>query len=148
MGSSVFLYGKRVLFFKKGSRANLDVGFTKTLKYLVSIFVVANRLYFFIALKTEFYSLTDTLSIKTILLGDYIYLWFIGALIFAYIILWFRLSTNLSKWMPAIVLLVLSFALLTDLYAAFTKISVDSYLPRFLLSVPFLFLVSSTQSTA
>ena len=127
-------------FFEKGSRVSLDKEFLKTLKHLVNLFVVANTVYFFIALKTEFYSLNDILSIKTIVLGDYIHLWFIGSLIFAYILLWFILSASIAWILPSLVALGLLFTLLADPYSAFTHIQVDKYLPRSLLSVPFVFL--------
>ena len=127
-------------FFEISSQGNLDKEFIKTLKHLINLFVVTNAIYFFIALRTEFYSLGDILSIRTLVLGDYFHLWFIGALIFAYLLLWFILSARLTWLMPLVVLFGLAFCLLADPYSAFAPINLDGFLPRFLLSVPFLFL--------
>lgn len=127
-------------FFEKKSRLDLNGEFLKTLKNLVGIFLVSNLIYFLIAAKTEYYTLADLLSLRTILLGDYIHLWFIGSLIFAYILLWFVLSNGWVKLMLPISLFILLFALLADPYSIFFNFRVEGPFVRFLLSVPFLFI--------
>lgn len=126
-------------FFEKGSRQHLDRQFLKTLKGLLNICVVANLFYFFLAVQTKYYSLSDLLSVKTLLLGDYIHLWFLGSLIFAYLVLWLILSTNQSRLLPMAALLTGAFALLAGPYSVFTRFGIEGDFARFLLSIPFLF---------
>lgn len=127
-------------FFEKKSRINLNGEFLKTLKNLIGIFVTSNFIYFLIAAKTEYYTLSDILSLKTILLGDYIHLWFIGAMIFAYTSLWFILSNGWNKLMLPLSICILLFILAADPYSIFFNMNIEGPFARFMMSVPFLFI--------
>jgi surface polysaccharide O-acyltransferase-like enzyme len=127
-------------FFEKKSRLNLNDEFLKTFKNLIGIFVVSNLIYFFIAAKTEYYTLSDILSLKSILLGDYIHLWFIGSMIFSYIVLWFILSNGWDNLMLPLAIFTLFFTLVADPYSVFFDLHIEGPFSRFLLSIPFLFI--------
>ncbi|SNR86462.1 Surface polysaccharide O-acyltransferase, integral membrane enzyme [Hymenobacter mucosus] len=127
-------------FFEKKSKANLDQAFMHVLKNLVAIFALANIVYLFIALKTEYYTAADIFSVKSLILGDYIHLWFIGSMIFGYITLWFFLSLKMEKLLPSVAAGTLVFILLYSPYSVLTGPYVEGHLSRFLLSIPFLFI--------
>ena len=135
-----FFFMASGFYFEGKSRFNLNGEFLKTLKNLIGIFIASNLIYFFIAAKTEYYTLSDIFSLRSILLGDYIHLWFIGAMIFAYILLWFILSNGWGKLMLPLSILILLFVLIVDPYSTFFNIHIEGPFARFLISVPFLFI--------
>jgi hypothetical protein len=79
------------------------------------------------------------LSIRSIILGSWFHLWFIGAMIFGYISLWFVLSAGLLRAMPFIAVAIAALGLLVGPYATFTGSTIDLYFSKFIISVPFLF---------
>jgi surface polysaccharide O-acyltransferase-like enzyme len=127
-------------FFEKKSKLNLDVEFAKSLKHLISIFLIANIIYSIVALQTSYYSIKDVLSIKSILLGNWFHLWFIGSMILGYITLWFVLSIRQAKAMPYISLAIIALALTIGPYTAFTNLNVELFFSRYIVSIPFLFI--------
>lgn len=127
-------------FFEKKSRLNLDVEFTKSLKYLLGIFIVSNTIYSLVALQTVYYSAKDVLSIRSIVLGNWFHLWFIGSMIIGYTSLWFVISIGLEKAMTFIAFFILVLALVTGPYATFNTLNIDLYFSKFIISIPFLFI--------
>jgi surface polysaccharide O-acyltransferase-like enzyme len=127
-------------FFEKKSRENLDKAFLGSLKNLLIIFIISNVLYSLIAAQTEFYTIGDILSLRSLVEGDFYHLWFIGSLIFGYMMLWLVLSSKLTKLMPAIAIIILVTALIIGPYAVITKPNIEGHFLRFLLSIPFLFI--------
>jgi surface polysaccharide O-acyltransferase-like enzyme len=127
-------------FFEKKSRTNLDIEFTKSLKYLLGIFIVANAIYSVVALQTIYYSAKDVLSIRSIVLGNWFHLWFIGAMIIGYTSLWFVVSIGMEKAMSFIALFIMGFALFIGPYSTFNTLNIDLYFSKFIISVPFLFI--------
>lgn len=126
-------------FFEKKSKVNLDNAFIGTLRHLVIIYAIVNVVYFFVALKTNFYTLGDILSIRSIVLGDFYHLWFVGSMIFAYILLWIILSLKLDKLLLVVAIFTVIFILLIGPYESLLKSGIETYFSRFLLSIPFLF---------
>lgn len=123
-------------FFEQRSKENLDKIFINTLKNLLCIFIIANFIFFPFALKTEYYFLTDILSLKSLLVGDYIHLWFLGSMIFGYTILWLLLSLKIVVLLPIVSIICLSFSLIADPYSVFISYHIDGQFSRFILSIP------------
>jgi surface polysaccharide O-acyltransferase-like enzyme len=126
-------------FFEKKSRLNLDIEFTKSLKYLLGIFLVSNAIYSLVALQTVYYSAKDVLSIRSIVLGNWFHLWFIGSMIVGYTSLWFIVSIGMEKAMSLIAFFVLLLALIIGPYASFNTLNIDLYFTKFIISIPLLF---------
>lgn len=127
-------------FFEKKSRLNLDIEFTKSLKYLLSIFIVSNAIYSIVALQTKYYSAKDVLSIRSIVLGNWFHLWFIGSMIIGYISLWFVISIKMEKAMAFIAFFILALALVIGPYATFSTLNIDLSFSKLIISIPFLFI--------
>lgn len=127
-------------FFEKKSRLNLDIEFTKSLKYLLGIFIVSNTIYSLVALQTVYYSAKDVLSIRSIVLGNWFHLWFISSMIIGYTSLWFIISIGMEKAMVFIAFFILVLALVIGPYATFNTLNVDLYFSKFIVSIPFLFI--------
>lgn len=127
-------------FFEKKSRLNLDIEFAKSLKYLLGIFIVSNLIYSLAALQTVYYSAKDIFSIRSIILGNWFHLWFIGSMIIGYTSLWFVISIRMQKAMAFIAIFVLVLALIIGPYATFNTLNIDLYFSKFIISIPFLFI--------
>jgi surface polysaccharide O-acyltransferase-like enzyme len=127
-------------FFEKKSRLNLDIEFAKSLKYLLGIFIVSNIIYSLAALQTVYYSAKDIFSIRSIILGNWFHLWFIGSMIIGYTSLWFVISIRMEKAMAFIAFAILVLALVIGPYATFNRLNIDLYFSKFIISIPFLFI--------
>jgi surface polysaccharide O-acyltransferase-like enzyme len=127
-------------FFERKSRLNLDNAFLSSLKSLLLIFIIANIFYSLIAAQTEFYTISDVFSIRSIIIGDFYHLWFIGSLIFGYMMLWLILSLNLYRLLLPASLLILLALLVIGPYGMFPALKIEGYFVRFFLSIPLLFI--------
>ncbi|WP_372752979.1 acyltransferase family protein [Mariniflexile sp.] len=79
-------------------------------------------------------------SIVNLLVSIHYHLWFIGALLFGYIFLWYIYFIRWSKILPFIASLILISAIISDAYDVLFERSFDFILARFLVAIPFLYI--------
>jgi surface polysaccharide O-acyltransferase-like enzyme len=126
-------------YFEKAYRSDPGIALTKRLKNLIGIFLSVNIIYFFFSLY-EGTPLTANFSISTLILGFYHHLWFIGAMIFGYLFMWFVLEQKPSaKTLLTLIVASLLFVLFTGSYARVLGFfEPNNAYSRTLIAIPFL----------
>lgn len=126
-----FFLGKKISKCNVFNFDAIQLNFVK----LISIFLVANIIYLPIYLYID----SKYFNIENLLIGSYSHLWFIGSLIFGYIVISYFYFIDKVKVLKFISVLLLFFALLANSYDLFFKIDLNYDLFRFLISIPFMY---------
>jgi surface polysaccharide O-acyltransferase-like enzyme len=129
-------------FFRMNYLKTGDAAFTKSLKRLVVVFILSNLLYLPLvirSLRAENQSMLSLVSFQTLTSGIYFHLWFIGSMIFGYLILWTFLSFRLNFLLMVGSVIILALALLCDSYDIVFGMKIEYDPVRYLLSIPFLY---------
>lgn len=109
-----------------------------SLKKLISILIISSIIYIPANIILNYYYY----NIETLLTGSFIHLWFIGSLIFGNIFIWYLNKIKKEKILPYLSVFILTIALISDTYDILFNINLKYNLPRFLLSIPFMFIGS------
>lgn len=120
--------------FKNGSLPFVQI--EKNIVKLFTVLLVSSVGYYFI----DIYSKTGTIGIENIFIGTYHHLWFIGSMIFGYFIIWFLHFLKTQKYLPFLALIMLIAALFSDSYDQILGLNISYNLPRFLSSIPFMYI--------
>lgn len=106
---------------------------------LVSIFVVGSLVFF--AWTWSIGELWFFNDISLFFWGGYWHLWFISAMILAYLVIWYFYAINQSKLLPILSAAILIIGLYSDSYdVVFNSEIVYDSIPRFLSAIPFMYL--------
>jgi surface polysaccharide O-acyltransferase-like enzyme len=129
-------------FFRMNYLKAGDAAFTKSIKRLVVVFIVSNLIYLPLIIRTllaENQSILSLVTFQTLTSGVYFHLWFIGSMIFGYLILWTFLSFRLNFVLMIGSIIILALALLCDSYDIVFGMKIDYDPVRYLISIPFLY---------
>jgi surface polysaccharide O-acyltransferase-like enzyme len=106
------------------------------LVHLISILLVTTLLFSPLAIIR--YDLV--FHVANLFLGVYYHLWFVGAMIFGYVFIWYIFYIGRSSLLPWISLFILGMNLLSSSYNVFTGIDLGADLYNFLISIPFMYI--------
>jgi surface polysaccharide O-acyltransferase-like enzyme len=121
----------------KVNRQTLELGrLEKGLFRLISVLLVSSLFYLML---NFYYTGAFFFSISNIIAGTNFHLWFLGSLIFGYILIWYCFMLNKGKYLGWISLLVVLFAILSDSYDVILGVELDYELARFMISLPCLY---------
>ena len=106
---------------------------------LISIFIVSSTIY----LIHSIFCSGDWVSnnVAFLFIGTYWHLWFIGSLIFGYIVIWYIYKIHYQRYLPIVSLTILFIGIMSSSYDVFIgkEINYDE-IPAFLISIPFMFI--------
>jgi surface polysaccharide O-acyltransferase-like enzyme len=106
------------------------------LVHLISILLVTTILFSPLAIIR--YDLV--FHVANLFLGVYYHLWFVGAMIFGYVFIWYSYYIGRSKFLPWISVFILVMNLLSSSYNVFIGIDLGADLYNFLISIPFMYI--------
>lgn len=130
MSSGYFLSKK----IKDGSLDFKDI--EKTLIVLINLMIISSLIYY---IPANFPDPKQQLHIENLLTGTNFHLWFIGALIFAYLFFWYIHYIRQTKFLLLLSVGILCGAALTDSYDIFFQKDLTFSLFRFLIAIPFMY---------
>ncbi|WBA41979.1 acyltransferase family protein [Hymenobacter canadensis] len=125
-------------FFEQNYAKIGDMQFAKTIRNLLSIFIVANAIYivsYFFTGEKNIYNLADFHNLDNGVAG---HLWFIGSMVFAYVVFVYVLKKIDVKYYILIALILYSGLLYCDAYSKLFYVKADHDLVRYIISVPFI----------
>jgi surface polysaccharide O-acyltransferase-like enzyme len=127
-------------FFEKKWKTEGDKAFVSTLLNLLSIYLVANLIYLPLNLGTAIMNGKEiTLNLSNLLLGTWMHLWFMGAMIVGYLFMWVIFTHRLQKLLPYFSIAFFALMLLSEAYS-FLGFRYNMELARTFLSIPLLYL--------
>ncbi|WP_324671913.1 acyltransferase [Hymenobacter sp. GOD-10R] len=125
-------------FFQKNYAARGEVQFVRTIKNLLAIYIISNLIYLVAALVEEnkyFYQLLDFYTLDN---GISEHLWFIGSMLFGYLILLYLLERFSDKLLIIGSVALYITVVLADAYSGFFHTQFDHGFIRYFVSIPFL----------
>lgn len=151
IGSIIRLSGRWAIpffFITTGYFLGLKIKRTNTLNFnvieknvinLFSIFIISSIVY--LTYNTLVSHKWFSNNVSFLLIGTYWHLWFIGSMIFGYLIIWYIYNIGYQKFLPLITSLLLIIAVFSDSYDIIInkRFNYDE-LPRFLISIPFMYI--------
>lgn len=130
--------------FAKGYARRQDVQLTNTLKKLLDLFVILLLVYLPLGLgglALGWISLEELFTFRRLISGMWYHTWFVGAMIFGYLILWYFLYNRLERLLPILSCVLLALVLLSDTYSFVLHDHVlDQKVFRYLMATPFLYI--------
>ncbi|MFS4416472.1 acyltransferase family protein [Maribacter sp. 2307ULW6-5] len=108
----------------------------KNMSTLITILIVSSTVY----LPIDVLHGNNVNSIATILTGSYFHLWFIGALLTGYMVVWYLFYVGKAGILPYLSAAIVIFALLTDSYDQLWGLALDFSLFSMLLAIPFMYI--------
>ncbi|MCK8494929.1 acyltransferase [Spirosoma sp. RP8] len=111
--------------------------FAKTLKSVLTIYVLANSFYLLFVGVTDG-SIKSLTTHFTLVVGTYFHLWFLTSLLLGYGVLWLFLVCNNEKYIPHLTGLVILLILCLNPYSSLIGLPAHPVYARSLLSIPFL----------
>jgi surface polysaccharide O-acyltransferase-like enzyme len=106
------------------------------LVHLISILLVTTILFSPLAIIR--YDLV--FHVANLFLGVYYHLWFVGAMIFGYVFIWYSYYIGRSNFLPWISVFILVMNLLSSSYNVFIGMDLGADLYNFLISIPFMYI--------
>ena len=130
--TSGYFLGLKIL---KSNDVSLRLIDSNIIKLLGAIFI-SDLIYFpYDAYKRGEFSYTS----KVFLEGTSFHLWFLGSLLFGYIIVWFMYYYKWEKLLPYLSVGIFFIMIVADSYDTFFGVKLKYEFPRFLSSIPFLY---------
>ncbi|MVN78960.1 acyltransferase family protein [Hymenobacter sp. HMF4947] len=126
-------------FAARNLRDRQSINFSKSINYLVAIFIASNIVYCLFYAIDNNAATTIKLTFVGLLVGQTGHLWYIGSNIFGLLILQLLVSRYSDKVLVVVALIVFLGILVGDGYSRLTGITLQYEVARYLTSIPFLF---------
>ncbi|MBC6612482.1 acyltransferase family protein [Hymenobacter sp. BT507] len=126
-------------FFQRNYRERGNIQFVKTIKNLLSVYVVSNIIYIaFDLFINKSHTLNEFLNFHDLDNGVSGHLWFVGSMIFGYLALLYSLESfsNISLLLISITIYIVVVTL--DVYSIYMQMKLNHDFARYFISIPFL----------
>ena len=132
--TSGFFLGKKIINNKKLHFVDIEINVLN----LISIFIISSLVYLIHG--TLFSCRWFTNDVGYLLNGAYWHLWFIGSMMFGFIVIWYFYSIKFEKYLLFTSIIIILIAVLSDSYDQLFGKEIDyNQIPRFLTSIPFMY---------